>query len=144
MNLLNPFLSGVPTCHGSGGLAGHYAFGARTGAAPILYGTLYLSIGLFVSRGFDQVLHLFPLPVLGVILLFEGLALIRLVGDMTRDAFQLGLVLLVAASAFGLPYGFLVGLVAGTALFYVGRRRSWLREPDRKPRSADPDPSTRG
>ena len=127
MNLVNPFLSGVPTCHGSGGLAGHYAFGGRTGGAPLLYGLLYLVLGLFLSRGFDQVLHLFPLPVLGVILLFEGLALMRLIADMTGEAFRLGLVLLVALSALLLPYGFLVGLAGGTVLFYAGRNRSWLR-----------------
>lgn len=129
MNLVNPFLSGVPTCHGSGGMAGHYAFGARTGGAPLMYGALYLALGLFLSRGFGQVVHLFPLPVLGVILLFEGLALVRLVRDMTGDAFQLGVVLLVALSAMALPYGFLVGLVAGTAVFYLGRGRSWLDDP---------------
>lgn len=127
MNLLNPFLSGVPTCHGSGGLAGHHAFGGRTGGAPLIYGALFLSLGLFMSRGFDQVLHLFPLPVLGVILLFEGLALIRLIGDMTGEGYQLGIVLLVAVSALTLPYGFLAGLVAGTVLFYLGRHRSGPR-----------------
>ncbi|MFX0147866.1 MAG: putative sulfate/molybdate transporter, partial [Candidatus Hodarchaeota archaeon] len=30
MNLVNPFLGGIPLCHGSGGLAAQYAFGART------------------------------------------------------------------------------------------------------------------
>lgn len=125
MNLINPFLSGIPTCHGSGGMAGHYAFGARTGGAPLIYGALYLGLGLFLSRGFDQVVHLFPLPVLGVILLFEGLALAGLVKDMTADGFQLGLVLLVALCALALPYGFLVGLIAGSAVYYLGRGRSW-------------------
>jgi hypothetical protein len=129
MNLVNPFLSGVPTCHGSGGMAGHYAFGARTGGAPLIYGALFLGMGLFLSRGFDQVVHLFPLPVLGVILLFEGLALARLVKDMTGDPFQLGLLLLVALCALALPYGFLVGLVAGTAVHYVGRGRRWPGDP---------------
>ena len=32
MNLVVPFFSGVPVRHGCGGLAGHYRFGARTGA----------------------------------------------------------------------------------------------------------------
>ena len=32
MNLVSPF-GGIPTCHGAGGLAGHYAFGARTGGS---------------------------------------------------------------------------------------------------------------
>ena len=33
MNLLAPLMGGVPVCHGSGGLAGHYLFGARTGGS---------------------------------------------------------------------------------------------------------------
>jgi hypothetical protein len=54
MNLVNPFLSGIPTCHGSGGMAGHYAFGARTGGSVVIYGMFYLLFGLFFSRGFSQ------------------------------------------------------------------------------------------
>ena len=36
MNLVSPFFSGVPVCHGSGGFAGHYAFGGRTGGSVVL------------------------------------------------------------------------------------------------------------
>jgi hypothetical protein len=46
MNLVNPFISGLPVCHGSGGMAGHYAFGGRTGGSVILYGAFYLTLGL--------------------------------------------------------------------------------------------------
>jgi hypothetical protein len=42
MNLVNPFLGGVPTCHGSGGLVGHYTFGARTGGSIMIYGSIFL------------------------------------------------------------------------------------------------------
>lgn len=127
MNLISPFLSGIPTCHGSGGLAGHHAFGARTGGSPVIYGGLYLVLGLFFSRGFDQAIHLFPEPVLGVILLFEALALMRLIRDMVEDRFQLTVVVLVGLSALALPYGFLVGLVGGTLLVYGARWSRRLR-----------------
>jgi len=36
MNLVFPFFGGMPLCHGAGGLAGQYYFGARTGGANIL------------------------------------------------------------------------------------------------------------
>jgi MFS superfamily sulfate permease-like transporter len=39
-NVVNALLGGIPTCHGCGGLAGHYAFGARTGGSVVIYGTL--------------------------------------------------------------------------------------------------------
>jgi hypothetical protein len=46
MNLINPFFGGVPTCHGSGGMAGHYAFGGRTGGSIVIYGSIYLALGV--------------------------------------------------------------------------------------------------
>jgi len=39
MNLIAAPLGGLPVCHGSGGIAGHYAFGARTGASAVIYGS---------------------------------------------------------------------------------------------------------
>jgi hypothetical protein len=127
MNLVNPFLSGIPTCHGSGGLAGHHAFGGRTGGSVVLYGGLYLVLGLFFSGGFETAVHLFPLPVLGIILLVEALALLRLIGDLGQDRFALTIAILVGLAALTLPYGFLVGLVVGTALWYGPRWTEWLR-----------------
>jgi xanthine/uracil permease len=38
MNIFSPFLGGIPVCHGSGGMAGHYLFGARTGGSVVIYG----------------------------------------------------------------------------------------------------------
>lgn len=121
MNLLNPLLGGVPTCHGSGGVGGHYAFGARTGGSVILYGMFYLTLGLFFSNGFHQVIHLFPKPILGVILLFEGLILLRLIRDMAAQQADFTLVLLIGLAAISLPYGYALGLVGGTILAYWGK-----------------------
>jgi MFS superfamily sulfate permease-like transporter len=124
MNLVNPFFGGVPTCHGSGGLAGHYAFGARTGGSTIIYGLFYLTLGLFFSAGFSQIIHLFPKPVLAVILLFEALVLMALVRDMVGSRSDFFIVLLVGLSAATLPYGYVAGLVVGTVLAWWWRRRS--------------------
>ncbi len=123
MNLVNPFFGGVPTCHGSGGIAGHYAFGARTGGSVVIAGTLYAVFGLFFGAGFRLIVDLFPRPVLGVILLFEALALIKLVRDMAVSAADFTIVLLVGLIAFGVPYGYVIGLVIGTALAYWLRRK---------------------
>lgn len=122
MNLINPFIGGVPTCHGSGGVAGHYAFGGRTGGSVVIYGTVFLVLGLFFGGAFTEIVKVFPLPVLGVLLLFEGLYLIVLIGDVSAVATELRLAALVGACAAFLPYGYVIGLVVGTALFYLGRR----------------------
>ncbi|MEO7299520.1 MAG: solute carrier family 23 protein [Verrucomicrobiota bacterium] len=120
MNLVNPFLGGIPTCHGSGGMAGHYAFGGRTGGSVIIYGALYLALGVFFASGFQNVIQVFPKPLLGVILLFEGLALMLLISDTTNLKSNFFLVLLVGLMASGLPYGYLIAMVVGTLLSRSG------------------------
>ncbi|MEI6149382.1 MAG: putative sulfate/molybdate transporter, partial [bacterium] len=122
MNMAAPFLSGVPVCHGSGGLAGHYAFGARTGGSVILYGLAFLAVGLCFSGGFAGVVGIFPLPILGVILLFEGLTLMCLMGDTTGSRLDLFVALLTGIIAAGLPNGFLIGLIVGTVVVHASRR----------------------
>ncbi len=126
MNLVAPFLSGVPVCHGSGGMAGHYAFGARTGGSVLIYGLVFLTAGLLFGPGFMALIQGFPLPVLGVILFFEGVALIRLLGDLRGLRMDLGLAVAVGLMALLLPYGYLVGLAAGTAAFYAWKHRAVL------------------
>ena len=126
MNLINPWFGGIPTCHGSGGMAGHYAFGGRTGGSVILYGGLYLLLGMFFSGGFEQVIRVFPLPVLGVLLLFEGLTLIALVRDVAVERADFLLAGLVGLTAAFLPYGFLAGMVGGT-LVHAMLQRGWVR-----------------
>ena len=122
MNLASPFVSGVPVCHGSGGFAGHYAFGGRTGGSVIIYGALFMALGLFFSSGFAQLVHVFPLPMLGVLLLFEGLALIVLVRDLADDRSDFFIAALVALCAAFLPYGYVIGLVIGAPLAHLARR----------------------
>ncbi len=119
INILNPFLGGIPTCHGSGGIAGHYTFGARTGGSVFLYGSMYLIIGLFFSEGFEQIIKFFPLPILGIILFFEGLALIMLMKDILDSKRSLMISFIVALSCIGLKFGFLIGMILGVVLYYT-------------------------
>jgi len=121
MNLLNPFLGGIPVCHGSGGMAGHYAFGARTGGSVVIYGSCFALAGLFLSGGFVRFSHLFPLPVLGVLLVFEGWTLLTLLRDTAAAKSEFMIAVLVGLMAFGLPYGYVAGLLIGAALYYLTR-----------------------
>ena len=119
VNLMAPLVGGIPVCHGCGGLAGHYAFGARTGGSVILYGSFYLSVGLFFSEALQEVIKLFPLPILGVVLLFEALTLLALIKDQAASPRRLKIALLVGVVAFTTPQGFLVGLVLGCLVYYA-------------------------
>ncbi len=122
MNIVAPFMGGVPVCHGSGGMAGHYAFGGRTGGSVVIYGSMYLLLGLFFSGSFNGIITIFPLPILGVILFFEGLTLMRLIEDTVHPKANLAIALLVGLIAVGLPYGFLIGMIVGTLLAFVSER----------------------
>lgn len=122
MNLVNPWFGGIPTCHGSGGVAGHYAFGARSGGSVLIYGGLFLIGGLFFGGAFAKLALAFPLSVLGVMLLFESLALAGLVRDVASERSDFALTLLVGLVAAMVPYGYVVGLVAGTLLAHLAAR----------------------
>lgn len=122
MNLINPFFGGVPTCHGSGGMAGHYTFGARTGGSIIIYGAIYLVLGFFMSPGINVVVNVFPLPILGILLVFESLTLISLVRDLADRRADLLIALIVGLCASMLPYGYGIGLVIGTLTAYATGR----------------------
>lgn len=117
-NLFAGFFGGVPVCHGCGGLAGHYAFGARTGGSVVIYGLTYVGLGVMLGDSVGTFVAAYPQPVLGVILLFEAVALMLLVRDTTGDVRQFMIVLLVGAIAFGVQQGFIIGLLVGTALHY--------------------------
>jgi hypothetical protein len=119
MNIIGPLFGGIPVCHGSGGIAGHYTFGGRTGGSTMIYGMFYVILGLIFSNNSPELLQIFPKPLLGVILLFEGIALILLVKDIITDRKMFFIAVLVAICANGLPNGYFFGLVIGTAVYYL-------------------------
>lgn len=131
MNLVSPFFSGVPICHGSGGLAGHYRFGARTGGSVIIYGAIFLILGLFFGGVIFEAVKVFPFPILGALLLFEGFALVKLVTKVQDSRPDLLVALLVGVlvigfRVIGIPFGFLVGILGGTAVYYLLVRKRIL------------------
>ncbi len=128
MNLIAPWFGGVPACHGCGGLVGFHGFGARTGGAAVIYGAMYVVLGLVFAPAFASVVRVFPMPVLGVVLLFEAVALMMLVRDVADQRSSLWVALVVAAAVVGLPYGYVVGLIVGTAIAW-GARRGWIKTP---------------
>ncbi len=113
-NLLAGLLGGMPVCHGSGGLTAHVRFGARTGAAPLLIGGLFLATAILLDGGVLPLLALFPLPVLGVLLLYVGVQHGLLATDLRRPA-DWAVALAIAAVSLAtsnLALGFGVGAAA--------------------------------
>ena len=62
MNLVGPFMGGMPLCHGAGGLAGQYFFGARTGGTNLIEGGIEIFLGFSWRNPSAACLPPFPLP----------------------------------------------------------------------------------
>ncbi|WP_436345220.1 putative sulfate/molybdate transporter [Natronorubrum sp. FCH18a] len=107
-------IGGVPMCHGSGGLAGKYAFGARTGGANVLLGIGYLALA-FVATG--ALLAAFPLAVLGVLLVVVALELARAAFEPVTG--HRSLTVVVGVGAVGLAVNVGVAFALGAAVFWV-------------------------
>jgi len=112
MNVVSSFFSGMPMCHGAGGLAGQYYFGARTGGASILEGLIEVAIGLFLSRSIADIMANFPMPLIAGMMLMVGFQLARTVRKLR--GWELGLAIGTAIlSVFtNIGIGFLGGLLA--------------------------------
>jgi MFS superfamily sulfate permease-like transporter len=117
MNLFAGALGGVPMCHGAGGMAGHIRFGARTGGAPVILGTLLVVAALFFSAAVEASLALFPAAILGVILFCAGsqLALGVCEGWEKKDE-RFILIVTAALAIWNVGVAFLFGLALGWML----------------------------
>ena len=112
INLAAAALGGVPMCRGAGGMAGHVRFGARTGGALVILGTLLLIAALFLADSIGTLLRLFPMPVLGVILFFGGLELASSVAsDGFSPAERTVLVVTAGLALWNMGAAYLAGLV---------------------------------
>lgn len=76
-NLASCWFGAMPICHGSGGLAAQYRFGARSGASVVVLGVVKLALGLFAGEAVVPVLERFPKALLGVMVLAAGVELAR-------------------------------------------------------------------
>ncbi len=106
------FLSGIPLCHGAGGLASRFRFGARTGGSNVMIGALFLLIALLLGTHTLAFVHLLPLSVLGVLLVFAGTQLgLTVIDIMNRKEFFVILLIVGITLAANLAAGFLVGIL---------------------------------
>lgn len=120
MNLINPFIGGMPTCHGSGGLAAQYAFGARTGGSMIFEGVIELFLGLFFSQTLFLLFTTFPKAILGAMLLYTALLLGKIAfTDFNMRSFPIIIISALFCFFINITVGFLIGLV----LFLVFRKK---------------------
>lgn len=113
MNLLAVPLGGFPMCHGSGGVAGKYAFGARTPVANICLGAGYALVAVLAVG----LVTVYPTTVLGVVLALVAVQLLR-----TSLAETGSYLPVVAIGTLGLTVGLGVAFLAGLVGYQVWRR----------------------
>ena len=141
LNLFTVPLGGMPVCHGAGGLAAQYHFGARTGGAVILLGGLKLAAaGLLAFALPADTLARFPAPLLGTLLIAAGYRLAAAAGD-ARGPRAVGTAIFTGAAV--LTAGTLVGVAAGAAGWFVTSLTGPVRNCRRADLSDGASPSNR-
>lgn len=122
MNLPAGLLGAVPMCHGTGGLAAHFRFGARTGGAPIMIGIFFIIIALVLGQLGFSLLAIIPQSVLGVLLVFAGLELCPLLRSLKTNE-EYFVALLIAGIALAVPnmaWAFGIGIAVD---FFIRRMK---------------------
>jgi len=112
MNIILPFAGGMPLCHGAGGLAGQYYFGARTGGANIIEGTIEIALGLFLAGSIAAVFAAFPTAIVGAMMLMVGIEMAKFSRDLRPNRQLLPVITTVAGSLlFNMAVGFAAGII---------------------------------
>ena len=116
-NVCSFLVGGMPLCHGAGGLAAHYRFGARTAGSNLMIGAIFIALALFLGAHILAVINLLPFAVLGILLIFAGTQLALTILDITerKDLFVC-LVMLGITLASNLAIAFGVGIVIAYVL----------------------------
>ncbi|KAI7868481.1 hypothetical protein BDF14DRAFT_1793765 [Spinellus fusiger] len=137
MNLIACWFGAMPVCHGAGGLAGQYRFGARSGVSVIFLGLCKLLLGIIFGSSLVGLLGLFPKSLLGVMLFVSGVELAHSASSINdnvqdevlkRENWTIMLVSMGALVAFSNDgIGFLTGLVVAILLSLerLGIRTWW-------------------
>ncbi|MGE5839788.1 MAG: putative sulfate/molybdate transporter [Deltaproteobacteria bacterium] len=116
-NIMSFFFGGMPMCHGAGGLASRFRFGARTAGSNVISGILFLLLALLLGSHALSVVYLLPMSALGVLLIFAGSQLALTILDLKgrKDLF-VPLMMVGITLASNLAVGFIVGIALAYAL----------------------------
>jgi len=115
INILLPFIGGIPMCHGAGGFASQYFFGGRTEGAMIMEGICEVILALFLAESVVAIFAAFPTSIIGAMLLFASLEL----GKPTARLRGLDLIEAISIGAISLLTNLAMGFLVGLLLHYV-------------------------
>ena len=119
MNLTSVPFGGFPMCHGAGGLAGQYRYGARTGGANVYAGLIFISLALFFTS--PQILSIIAVGALGALLVFVGIEMAR--HSLKTESLAITGIIGILALLSSMTIAFIIGMVIAYLLLWVGRSR---------------------
>jgi len=117
MNLTSVPFGGFPMCHGAGGLAGQYRYGARTGGANVYAGLIFIFLALFFSS--PQVLSIIAVGVLGSLLVFVGIEMAR--HSLRTDSLAVTCIIGILALFSSMTIAFILGMACVYLLGWVNK-----------------------
>ncbi|MFZ1162603.1 putative sulfate/molybdate transporter [Mycobacterium sp.] len=117
-NLFAGSISGMPVCHGAGGMTAHRTFGARSGGAPIMLGSTMIALALGIGATLTAALAGFPVPILAGLLTVAGLLHITLLKDL-RGPWHWALAIAVGVTGF--LSNLAVALVGALVIWWAAR-----------------------
>ncbi len=120
MNLTSVPFGGFPMCHGAGGLAGQYRYGARTGGANVYAGLIFIILALFFTS--PQVLSIIAVGVLGALLVFVGIEMAR--HSLRTESLFITVIIGILALVSSMTIAFIIGMVIAYLLEWRNRKVS--------------------
>jgi MFS superfamily sulfate permease-like transporter len=124
MNLIGCPFGAMPMCHGAGGLAGQFRFGARTNGSILFLGAMKMLVAICFGGSLLALLKVYPQSLLGVLLFFAGLELALVCRDISErePAIIMLLTAIVGLALKSVAIGFAAGLAVHYFLFAI---KSW-------------------
>jgi len=107
----------MPLCHGAGGLAAHYPFGARTAGSNVMIGVLVVALAVLLGDDIIGLFNLLPMSILGVLLVFAVTQLTLTIMDLNRRKdYFVAILILGVTLASNLAAGFIAGMIVAQLL----------------------------
>lgn len=115
MNLVSVPFGGMPMCHGAGGMAGMYRFGARTGGANIIAGGIFVILALFFAG--PSMVSLISVGVYGALLVFVALELAK--HAWKTESIAVTITIGILSLVFSMTVAFFIGMALAYLLLYI-------------------------
>ena len=117
-NLFVGLLGAMPMCHGAGGLAAHYRFGARTGGSNLMIGGIFFLVALAFGKIGITAISAIPNAVLGTLLFMAGIELALLIKDVKekKDLFVSILIAGIGFATTNMGVAFVIGIMVRYAI----------------------------